>query len=517
MGVKTTIQKIGFQNDPLEDMVAVGFIAPESVRLWMRSGRPGTLEIRWWKEGQKEHSEKLNTEIPPNNDRDNTLAVLIPGENQEPLIPQTHYRFHIVHKADKHLIGKGSFETAPRTPEQISSRFSIAIMSCNQPFHKDGSFCMKSIQMLKAMRKCFRDRNTKIVLMLGDQMYSDYPKTLSLFDPEYFTSIRPGGPPRIQDCTSKEVRRIYQARYRHFWNLQEWKDFQQEYPCYPILDDHDIVDNWGSNTDHNTAEWSSIGEGARAAYFDYQGSRVLPDRGTIPESFHYSFHYGGAAGFVMDLRSKRKAGQDGQLFDNRQENDLQDFLDKHKHRDVLVVVASVPVVHLPRFLARFMARLPHSGEDFSDRWSSGSHLRDRDWFLKTLHRHQSQNPTQRIVILSGDIHIGCAHRLTWEPEGPSFYQLVSSPVTHVNPFIIRTASKLIIRANRRITTDDNRLGASVRFLKGLKGSNTNPFGKLNFGLLEVEKGEPNGDSVIHFLLYGNNGEKPVCVFRSSPI
>jgi hypothetical protein len=43
-------------------------------------------------------------------------------------------------------------------------------------------------------------------------------------------------------------------------------------------------------------------------------------------------------------------------------------------------------------------------EDFSDRWSSGDHIRDRDWVLKTLLRHQNSHPRQRLVLLSADIH-----------------------------------------------------------------------------------------------------------------
>jgi alkaline phosphatase D len=74
-------------------------------------------------------------------------------------------------------------------------------------------------------------------------------------------------------------------------------------------------------------------------------------------------------------------------------------------------VLSVPIIHLPKLAAKIAARVTPSGEDFSDRWSSGGHIRDRDRVLKILHEHQTQHPFQQVVLLSGDIHIGCVHKI----------------------------------------------------------------------------------------------------------
>ncbi len=86
---------------------------------------------------------------------------------------------------------------------------------------------------------------------------------------------------------------------------------------FPIWDDHDIIDNWGSDPAHQRTPWLSVGEGARQAYYDYQGSRVLPspDR----DAFHYSIEYGRVAIFLMDLRAERRAGKNGRLFSESQQ------------------------------------------------------------------------------------------------------------------------------------------------------------------------------------------------------
>ena len=509
-------ERMAFENRPLQQMVAVGGVEAHRVRLWMRSGQPGRFRILWWPEGKKEQPSETRIEIAPGNVQDNTTSFTIPADPDTvpALRSKCRYRFCIMRESDGHPVGEGGFETAPGAGEKPPAKFAIALMSCNQPFTDHGAIRSTSRDMLKAVKTCLRQHDTKFVLMVGDQMYSDYPADLSLFDSNYFATLAPPNRSSILECTAAETRRIYQRRYRHFWNLPEWQAIQSEWPCYPILDDHDIVDNWGSSPDHQSVRWKSLGEGARNAYFDYQGSRVFPPGEQAPPSFHYAFDYGPVATFVMDLRSMRRTGPEGQLFCRRQRIDLQRFLQRYRSRRILCIVLSVPVIHLPRYLARLAARIPYTPEDFSDRWSAGAHLRDRDWFLKLIHQHQSRHPQQRLILLSGDIHIGCVHRIRWNDSGPLLYQMISSPITHTTRLPVRLASKLLIRSNRRIATLDGRLGAKVELLGGTGGRGQNPYGGLNLGILEIQRERLAAEPQIRFLLYGHQGEKPVCVYRS---
>lgn len=508
-----------FQNEPLRDMVAIGAIDAHWARLWVRSDRPGALIVRWWRKGEERYFEETRLEIVEENERDNTCSVQLPPDFTKGgrLIPLCRYGFRVTRLADGHILGEGSFETAPGHPEQTPSRFSIALMSCHQPFTRKGAVAKKAVQMLRAANHCMRQHNTKFVLMVGDQMYSDYPKSLSLFDPDYFSSIAPPGRRRVQDCSPSEVRRLYQRRYRHFWNLPDWQALHREFPCYLILDDHEMIDNWGSDPAHQSPQWRAVGEGARMACFDYQASRVLPATGALPDNFHYSFAYGHTATFVMDLRSNRKAGEGGQLYSDAQERNLQDFLHGHRHKKILLIVLSVPAVHLPRQLAKLVARLPPSDEDFSDRWSSGAHVRDRDRFLRIIYRHQRLYPRQHLVLLSGDIHIGCVHQILWRQGGPPLYQMISSGITHSPGFLIQTASALSIRLNRSIATLDNSLSGTVRLFKGIGGCAKNPYDGLNLGIIEIETSAPGAEPKVQFLLYGHQKEHPVCVYRSARV
>jgi alkaline phosphatase D len=218
--------------------------------------------------------------------------------------------------------------------------------------------------------------------------------------------------------------------------------------------------------------------------------------------------------FVMDLRSERRAGEGGQLYSDRQEAALRDFLKRNRWQQVVLLVLSVPIIHLPRALAQVVAKLPPQGEDFSDRWSSGAHLRDRDRLLKMLREHQHHCPRQKLILLSGDIHIGCLHRMCWNDGDPVLYQLISSPITHHNSFWVQWASKWLIRMNRRFTTRDGEPGARVDLLPGVGRPHKNPYGGLNFAMLEVETPPAGSKPTLRLLLYGHKGNKPVCVYRS---
>ncbi|MBW1803564.1 MAG: alkaline phosphatase D family protein [Deltaproteobacteria bacterium] len=74
------------------------------------------------------------------------------------------------------------------------------------------------------------------------------------------------------------VRKAFQQRYRQFLWMNEVQRFYADYPCYPILDDHEILDDWGSEPVHTVPEdgldYGNLRTGALRAYIDYQASRL---------------------------------------------------------------------------------------------------------------------------------------------------------------------------------------------------------------------------------------------------
>ena len=502
-----------FRNDPLEDIVAVGRVGPDAVQLWARTREAGSHLVRWWPDADPGTYRERRFEVPPQDPRDHTFAVCLEGSAAD-LEPLRRYRYRIEAERDSRLVGEGTFETGPSDAAQSPNRFAFAVMSCNQPFDDQGCVRGNATEMLAAAKTCLDEHRAQFVFMMGDQMYADLPERLSLFDPDYFATIAPEGRRRIQECTTSEVRRIYQRRYRHFWNVPGLKDLFSHFPCYMILDDHDIVDNWGSDAAHHTEEWRSLGEGARWAYFDYQGARVLPPSHELPPSFDYAMTYGHAAAFVMDLRSERIADEDGQLYSYEQQRRLREFLVQHRRHKVILLVLSVPPVHLPQLVAKVSTRLAPGGEDLSDRWTAPAHLRDRDRFLKMIREHQRHNPDQRVVILSGDIHVGCLHELQWQDDGPRLFQFVSSGLTNRASWPLQMGARGLIRLTRSVATTDEEVRAAVRLLPGTRGRDNNPYAFLNLGIVQIETPDPELPARLRFQLYGHRGEVPVCAYDS---
>jgi alkaline phosphatase D len=151
-------------------------------------------------------------------------------------------------------------------------------------------------------------------------------------------------------------------------------------------------------------------------------------------------------------------------------------------------MASVPVVHLPEWLSDLGAGIAGNKIDFPDHWSYKKNRPDRDRFLKLLHSHQIRNPGQRVILVSGDVHVGCVFQIQWKGRGkrPALYQFTSSAIsnrmkrseTEISEFVTHLTGKIQCR---------NGLRAKTSLLDPADGSKSsqNPFGGLNIGIIEI--------------------------------
>lgn len=479
----------------MKRMTAVGDVGPTYARLWMRSDLPGEFSVIVLPKG----SPKLQKEYPLLiNDTSTDLTQTIIISDLQPL---TEYRYEVRRVADDRLIGKGRFETFPAGDEDIPDKISIALMSCHQPFNDDNDLSPRRMRLLYLLEKVLKEHDVKFILLAGDQIYSDVPADRSLFYRHYTKKWKQPSGESILDWGAMTVRAAYQERYRIFWAMKEVQHFYANYPCYPILDDHEIVDDWGSKEVHATRKFQQIRSGAREAYFDYQGSRVMSRRKKLSPSFHYSFSYGNIGIFVLDLRSQRRGGPQGQLFSPSQLNDFKRFLDENQNKQVLLIMASVPVVHLPEWLSDLGAALIGYTVDFPDHWSYKKNRPDRDRFLKLIYQHQLSNPGQKVILVSGDVHIGCAFKIEWQGPGrqPTLYQFTSSAVSNRMKKDKTEISKLPLKLTKEIELSGG-LKANTRLLTPIKKS-LNPFGGLNVGIIEVRKSHNESNVTLKLVGY----------------
>jgi alkaline phosphatase D len=488
-----------FHTPPLERMVALGRVTERSARIWLRSPRYGGVTTRFWREGDEGSGAEASVVIPPEDPADGTAVIDLPPSQ---LAPGTSYQYRVTHE-DGSFIGEGAFQTVPEARQWETGKvLRIGVYSCHQPFDPKGKIRPDAGRMLKAMASYFDENPVVALFEAGDQMYTDEPAGLSLFDESHFRAVAPPGRRDILECTAPEVRQLLNRRYRLFWNLPEWQTLHARFPCYPTWDDHEMVDNWRSVEEHLSEKWGAFAEGGRASFHDYQMSRILGPApfGELPSSLHYSWEYGPMAAFVMDLRSERRGGEDGRLMSDRQFQELAAFLEGHHDRPLLMVVLSVPIVHLPRNLARIAARVVPFVKDFSDRWVAGGFIRDRDRVIELLYRYQDAHPGQRVVLLSGDIHIGCVHHLHFRHGGIGLYQFISSGITHASSALVQWASKAVIRRNRFLKVGERGIEMDIEFVSGTPGHLANPCGGLNCGVLEARQPAPEKAPQIRFQL-----------------
>ena len=272
-----------FASHLLRNMVGVGITEPRSVRLWMRTDVPGMHELQIL--GGSSGSKSAKIMIPAGQAGDNTAVIPYPGPTgHPPLDPLTRYRYRIVRTSDGEPLGEGSFETPPGRDGDTPQKVVIGLLSCHQPFTDRGTISPEADRMLSVLPRILRENDVKFVLPCGDQMYADEPGIFSLFNFKNPYLIRQAFPNRkvlpenIFECTDKEVRRLYDLRYRMFWSMPAIREMYANYPCYPTMDDHEIKNGWGTDPEHSGSKYKNVLRGALDAYRDYQASSVLPRR-----------------------------------------------------------------------------------------------------------------------------------------------------------------------------------------------------------------------------------------------
>jgi alkaline phosphatase D len=496
--------------EELVDSFAVGEVAACKARFWIRVQQAGSYRVRVCAiEGPRARPSGLVRLRGRDDPCDGTVSLLYPDDlpDAAPLHASTRYLAQL-ERADGAPIGQSRFETAPNDDAGAPDCFALAVMSCHQPFAGDGNLHAGATRLLDRAADIFASHHVKRVLLLGDQMYADQPEELSLFG-EHFARVAPAGRQSIFDCSEAEVRRLYQQRYRHYFNSPGFRRIQAQFPCYAILDDHEIVDNFGSDPAHHSAHWRNLRRGALAAAFDYQGLRTHA-RGGAHAAMDFGFRYGPLACYVLDLRSERTTRADSlQIYGPAQLTRLEDFLQQHRDAAVCALGLSVPLVHLPDWATALGVQLCGEGTDIAERWANPKASADRLRLLQTLARHQRSCPHQQLILLGGDVHVGMINAVQWPALDLSAHQLVSSAVSHSNDgfagFLATQASKL--SAVRQLCGNEpSDARCEVALVGGERPGSSNPYSGLNLGIVRVMRNEAGLSTTLSLVGVSDAGE-----------
>jgi alkaline phosphatase D len=274
-----------------------------------------------------------------------------------------------------------------------------------------------------------------------------------------------------------------------------------------MLDDHEIVDNFGSAPEHASPRWQALRRGALDAFYDYQGSRAAELAAERPASLHFSWRYGPAAVFVMDLRSQKQAvNGEIRIYDDAQLAALARFLRENADAPVALLGLTVPLVYLPDWLAGAGSAVMGEQSDAADRWTHPKAERSRNRLVALLQKHQLRHPAQRLILLSGDIHCGLASEVTWLSTGNRLWQLISSAVANVEGPLYRSMATALPRISMGKTVDGG-FGWRARLLDGSDGAHENPYAGLNVGIVKFER-SISGWTVCYLLVSHDSSDPP---------
>ena len=473
-------------NPRLKTGAIIGHANSTSVRLWIRTARPGdfALLLYRWERGMASGAagralgEALSA-VPlsleeavlrssalrhvefaiPNYDADTTHVL-----NLNDLSPNTRYGY-AVYSSDEERVLFGHnrlrrFRTPP--PEEQRQPFQFALFSCHMPYRVSGLFRKRTdlanLDMWDFLGASLRRHQDSVDLIIagGDQCYSDGVPTLDIWKKLNGSMRRDESGRLLPDEDSMLT--WYRDIYRGYWGFEGVRRVFDSFPTYMMWDDHEIGDGWGSHwledggpddglarvfpnledrglTRDDGREFARrMFRAASRAYHEYQHSH---NPATPQGVWDYSFRRGGAAFYALDGRGQRNVERDGYRILGREQFDRfagwAQALDPDE-TPFLFVLSAVPMLHARAALVgadqRALLREAGLGDDLRDSWEHRLHDEERAAVMRILFALAARGI--RVAILSGDVHVSAAFAIR-DGDGSTVWQLTSSAITYNIP------------------------------------------------------------------------------------
>jgi hypothetical protein len=215
------------------------------------------------------------------------------------------------------VVTQGRFKTFVSDPK----RMNIAFGSCHRPSNEE---------MLDRWKALARRTDQDVLFLVGDQIYGDGIEKI-------WPKVTEGA------LTYEDWLQLYVRRYNQLFAYQPMRDALRSRPTYMIFDDHEVVDDWGTDP---IAEPGRL-EAALEAYNIFQHARN-PNAESVPP---YDFHYrrGRAAFLFTDSRTGRRFGGDYPVMGAAQHQRLLAWARSEEVRaaDLVFVIVPVPPAILP--------------------------------------------------------------------------------------------------------------------------------------------------------------------------
>lgn len=259
------------------------------------------------------------------------------------------------------------------------------------------------------------------LVLAGDQIYAD--ATAGVFEPV-------GQAPAAQAAPDID----YDQAYELNWRQPAFRATAAQLPLVPMLDDHEVADNW-QGFEAGPRSMDRQARRALVAYRRHQGG-LAPVRRLEPQDWRtYHFYPQGVPFFVLDTRTHRDRRDASRVADA-------DILSKGVLQALLDQLWACPADGV-KFIVSPSPVLPPErvrgpGALRSDTWSGFPAARVR--LLEGL----CQRNIRRVVFLSGDSHLSTVSRLRLA-DGFSVVSIVSSGLYTPWPFANQQPHELVLK------------------------------------------------------------------------
>ncbi len=266
-------------NARLKVAAVVGHATQESVRLWLRTSRPGEFSLLLYPrdaavppsggEAAKAAEAALQAALGTTPLTLEDAEARLPGIRWEDftiedyaadttrvldlqgLDPDTRYGYALYARDRKRMVlGHNRlrwFRTPP--PEGERRPFQFALFSCHMPYAVSGLF-EKRTDVMNLNAWDFLDTTLRrhadevdLVIAGGDQCYSDGVATLDIWQHLNRTMRKENG---LLLPDEESMLSWYRDIYRGYWGFESVQRVFDSFPTYMIWDDHEIGDGWGS-------------------------------------------------------------------------------------------------------------------------------------------------------------------------------------------------------------------------------------------------------------------------------
>ncbi|KAG6318063.1 hypothetical protein E4U22_005734 [Claviceps purpurea] len=467
LGVLINALLVGFTVDTLyrarwyhtaEDLsfVRLGFVSSSEARFLIRepdqSQLPVTLQIRVkgaepLLENTAWHS-TVDVKLT-SNETDFTQAITVP-------LRYSDQRWYEWKTSNNHT---GEFLSPPKPgsmPSVNDGKFTFLSTSCILPrFPYNPLDHALAIPGLRHLARKLPDLSAQFMLFLGDFIYVDVPE-------------------RFGKSTEE-----YRMQYRQVYASPDWAPVAQNLSWIHVLDDHEISNDWSSNSTgvYNAAvgPWHTYQASVNPPTAIMAGTRSQRRKGAT----WYEFIQGPASFFLLDTRSYRSSNSEP--FDTEGKT----MLGADQLADFLAWLARPEPKGVKwKFVASSVPFTKNWPVNVQDTW--GGFLVERKKILKAMWDAGTRGNT--IVILSGDRHEFAATKFPPPPDSKwsdsaSVYEFSTSPL---NQF----ASP--IPTYKQVDDEDVKLGYI-------------PSGHSKFGSFTIDN--VDGQSTLEYRLYIDGVER----------